>query len=153
VDHLRNAFQKSQNAKYRELLEQYLLALVRTQERLDRDAEILATCPEAEDLLQQHLEQEPDNLQCRSNLGAVWGTHGLALMKRDRHQEALRELRKAVKHQRAAFDKHPQAVYRDLLEMHYLALTGVLLELDRLPEAADLLRERQKLHPRDPNRL
>src|SRR5262249_33704759 len=114
---------------------------------MERDAEAISTLERARDLLAPLMRDHPDDIGYRSRLGAVLNDLGLALDALDRQAEAVEAFRAAMTQQRVAVTKAPEvAQHRRFFRNHVHALSNVLLELDRLPEAVAAYREAYVLY-------
>jgi serine/threonine-protein kinase len=87
----------------------------------------------------------------RSGLGTTWHDLGDVLEHLDRRSEAVEAYRRAVSHQRRAFEQAPHLVEaRRWLGEHYKKLAALQRGQGWLEEAVAVMRERQQLFADDP---
>ena len=100
------------------------------------------------------LENDKNNLDFCSDLGATLNDLGMALSDSGNLEEAVSMFEEAVVHQRRAFDESPNiAKYRRYLNNHFGNLTLAFLKMKRANDAAAAAHERRKLWPGSPREL
>jgi tetratricopeptide (TPR) repeat protein len=108
----------------------------------------------ARQIIEQLVDDYPEELSFRSLCGAVYNNRAMALEAADRLDDALAAYAKAIEQQRTAYDRAPQIPeYREFLSKHYFNYGRALRDAGRPAEAAEISLARRELWPGDGQRL
>ena len=117
----------------------------------DRPGDSLPFLERASGVYETILRKNPADIGAASFLAGSQNNWAMALAKLERHEEAIKALGEAIKHQRGCMERDPKtAQYRQWLSNHYTNLGKSLCALGRKEEALTASRMRFELLSQSP---